>query len=117
MSARATAKEIYEEESPRTDKEYELQKWFWYFAEGENGFEDKPKSVRSSLVEDKALLGMVEQQPTTNTYTHIRGLSPYDFSLLLSAIYTRITEKLYKKTFPYSYILVLPRALSFPLSL
>ncbi len=47
--------------SPGTINKYVEQNWFRHFKEGDTSLKDKPKSERPSVVEDEALLEMVEQ--------------------------------------------------------
>ena len=52
------------------------QNWFRHFKEGDTILQNKPRSKRSSVVEDEILLEMVEQQPSTTTCTLSTELGP-----------------------------------------
>ena len=61
------------------------QNWFRIFNGGDTSLKDKLKSGRSSVLEDEALLEMVEKQPSTNTHHHHHHVVPPAWiSLILS---------------------------------
>ena len=55
------AKEMNDEEGPGTVNERVTQNWFRRFKKGDTSLEDKPRSGRYPIVEDVALLEMVDQ--------------------------------------------------------
>ena len=54
-------------EGAETVNEHVVHKWFRNFQEGDTRLDYKPTSKGFFVVEDEALLEMVEQQPNTNT--------------------------------------------------
>ena len=52
------------------------QNWFRHFKEGETSLEHQPNSRKLVVKENDALLKMVEQQPSTSTWSLLAELSP-----------------------------------------
>ena len=69
-------KEINDIKDTETVKECVTQNWFRRFEEGDASLDDKTKSWRPSVMEDGALLEMVEQQLSTIIHTLLAELGP-----------------------------------------
>ena len=61
-----TAREMNDAEGSGTIDKLMTQNWFWRFKKGDTSHKDKPWSKRSSIVEDEALIKIVEQQSSTS---------------------------------------------------
>ncbi|XP_036354569.1 histone-lysine N-methyltransferase SETMAR-like [Octopus sinensis] len=72
----AVEKEINDVEDPGIINEREAQNWLRRFRNDDTSLEDKPKSGKTSIVEHKALLEIVEQQPSTSARTLSAALGP-----------------------------------------
>ncbi|XP_014783721.1 histone-lysine N-methyltransferase SETMAR-like [Octopus bimaculoides] len=72
----AAAKEIHDTEDPGAVDKRTVQNWLRCFKKGGTSLEDRQNSGRSSVVEDEALIEMVEQQPNASTRTLSAELGP-----------------------------------------